>query len=78
MEPPSSFNADSIRNEKVKVLQAVRTLAVEDLVAAQYDGYCELPDVAKSSTTPTYAALKLYIDNWRWQGVPIFLRNNFV
>jgi glucose-6-phosphate 1-dehydrogenase len=75
MEPPSSFNADSIRNEKVKVLQAIRAIEAGDVVAAQYAGYCDLPDVAKNSTTPTYAALKLYIDNWRWQGVPIFLRS---
>ncbi len=75
MEPPASFNADSVRNEKVKVLQAIRPIEGQDIVGAQYDGYCELPDVAKGSRTPTYAALKLFIDNWRWQGVPIYLRS---
>jgi glucose-6-phosphate 1-dehydrogenase len=75
MEPPASFEADALRNEKVKVLGAVRPVALEDTVRAQYDGYLKTEDVAPDSQTPTYAALKLYVDNWRWQGVPFYLRS---
>lgn len=75
MEAPASFNADAIRNEKVKVLQSLRPLQIEDSVLAQYEGYCELEGVAPGSRTPTYAALCIYIDNWRWQGVPFYLRS---
>lgn len=75
MEPPASFNADALRNEKVKVLSAIRPVAITDTVRAQYDGYLETPGVAPNSKTPTYAALRLYIDNWRWQDVPFFLRS---
>ena len=79
MEPPASFNADAIRNEKVKVLQAVRPLTVEavaqNTVRAQYRKYRDAEGVAHNSETPTYAALRLHIDNWRWQGVPFYLRS---
>jgi glucose-6-phosphate 1-dehydrogenase len=75
MEPPASFNADALRNEKVKVLSAIRPIALHDTVRAQYEGYCQTPGVAPASQTPTYAALKLYIDNWRWKGVPFYLRS---
>jgi glucose-6-phosphate 1-dehydrogenase len=75
MEPPASFDADALRNEKVKVLSAVRPLQPEDTVRAQYDGYCQTDGVAPDSKTPTYAALKLQVDNWRWQGVPFYLRS---
>ncbi|MCQ3976525.1 MAG: glucose-6-phosphate dehydrogenase [Anaerolineae bacterium] len=75
MEPPASFNADAIRNEKVKVLGAVRPITLTDTVRAQYNGYCGAEGVAANSGTPTFAALKLYIDNWRWKGVPFYLRS---
>lgn len=79
MEPPASFNADAIRNEKVKVLQALRPIpaeaAAQNAVRAQYRTYRDAPGVAKNSETPTYAALRLHIDNWRWQGVPFYLRS---
>ncbi|HEY47395.1 MAG: glucose-6-phosphate dehydrogenase [Anaerolineae bacterium SM23_ 63] len=75
MEPPATFDADAVRNEKVKVLRAVRPVVLEDTVRAQYEGYCETGGVASGSQTPTYAAIKLYIDNWRWQGVPFYLRS---
>ena len=75
MEPPASFNADELRNEKVKVLKSIRPIKLEDTIQAQYDGYCGTQGVAPDSRTPTYAALKLYIDNWRWQGVPFYLRS---
>lgn len=75
MEPPSSFEADAVRNEKTKVLQAVRPIDMFDTVCAQYTGYKDLKGVEPDSQTPTYAALKLNIDNWRWQGVPFYLRS---
>jgi glucose-6-phosphate 1-dehydrogenase len=75
MEPPATFDADSVRNEKVKVLRAVRPIALGDTVRAQYEGYCQTEGVAPHSQTPTYAAVKLFIDNWRWQGVPFYLRS---
>jgi len=79
IEPPASFNADAVRNEKVKLLSAIRPIAVEEVakhtVRGQYRGYREEPGVAPGSQTATYAALRLYIDNWRWQGVPFYLRS---
>jgi glucose-6-phosphate 1-dehydrogenase len=88
MEPPTCFAADAVRAEKVKVLEAVRHLAPEDAMAeavrAQYGpgemdgkpvpGYREEPQVAPDSTTATYVALKLVVDNWRWAGTPFYLR----
>jgi glucose-6-phosphate 1-dehydrogenase len=75
MEAPFSFDADALRNEKVKVLSATSPICFEDLVLAQYLGYHETQDVAPGSQTPTYAALKMYVQNWRWQGVPFYLRS---
>ncbi len=75
MEPPSPANATTLRNEKVKVLSATRPIAMENTVRAQYEGYLQAPGVAPVSQTPTYAALKLHVDNWRWQGVPFYLRS---
>lgn len=75
MEPPSQMNAKALRDEKVKVLQAVREISMTDTIWGQYDGYRSEKGVAPDSRTPTFVALKLYIDNWRWQGVPFFLRS---
>ncbi len=75
MEPPSSMEATTLRNEKVKVLSALRPIAIRDTVRGQYQGYREAPGVSPASDTPTYAALKLYVDNWRWQDVPFYLRS---
>ncbi|MFP4393887.1 MAG: glucose-6-phosphate dehydrogenase [Anaerolineales bacterium] len=75
MEPPSDFNARALRDEKVKVLQAVRQAGADDIVLGQYEGYLQEEDVAADSRTPTYAALRLYIDNWRWQGAPFYIRS---
>ncbi|MBX3059623.1 MAG: glucose-6-phosphate dehydrogenase [Anaerolineae bacterium] len=75
MEPPTSFAADAVRNEKAKLLQAIRPLPLSDTVRAQYQGYLQADGVAAGSQTPTYAALKLYVDNWRWQSVPFYLRS---
>lgn len=75
MEPPASLDADAIRNEKVKVLGTVRPIALEDTVRAQYDGYRASDGVVPDSQTPTFATLNLFIDNWRWKGVPFYLRS---
>jgi glucose-6-phosphate 1-dehydrogenase len=73
MEPPALFQADALRDEKVKVLRAVRGRGSN--VRAQYDGYRTENGVAPDSQTATYAALQLFVDNWRWQGVPFYLRS---
>jgi glucose-6-phosphate 1-dehydrogenase len=75
MEPPSAFNAKALRDEKVKVLHAVRPIPLSAGVWGQYQGYRDEPGVASNSVTPTYIALKLYVDNWRWQGVPFYVRS---
>ena len=75
MEPPVSFDADAIRNDKVKLFSSIRPIALEDVVPAQYEGYRNVEGVDPASKTPTFAALRLYIDNWRWQGVPFYLRS---
>lgn len=78
MEPPLSFSADAIRDEKVKTLRSMRLLTPEEAayetVRGQYRGYRDEPQVAPDSQTPTFAAARLFIDNWRWQGVPFYLR----
>lgn len=73
MEPPSILNDRTLRDEKVKVLQAVRAVQPDNVVFGQYAGYREEHGIKTGSTTPTYIALKLYIDNWRWQGIPFYL-----
>ncbi|HEX2622566.1 MAG TPA: glucose-6-phosphate dehydrogenase [Phototrophicaceae bacterium] len=75
MEPPSSFEATALRNEKVKVLRSIRIPKMEDTFRAQYEGYRQADGVAANSQTATFAALKLSIDNWRWEGVPFYLRS---
>ncbi len=79
MEPPASFEATALRNEKVKVLSSIRPMKEEEVVRrtvrAQYDDYRAEEGVDETSTTPTYAAIRLQIDNWRWQGVPFYLRS---
>lgn len=88
MEPPVAFNADEIRDRKVDVLRAIRPIPVDQLhqyaARGQYGsgwlegervpGYHSEPEVQPDSVTESFAALKLYIDNWRWQGVPFYLR----
>jgi glucose-6-phosphate 1-dehydrogenase len=78
LEPPNSFDADDVRDEKVQVLRALRPIAGDDVarlvVAGQYRGYRDEPDVARDSQTPTFVSLRVLIDNWRWQGVPFYLR----
>jgi len=75
MEPPASLEADAIRNEKVKLLSSVNPVRLDETVRAQYEGYCSTSGVAAHSSTPTFAAMRLSIDNWRWHGVPFYLRS---
>ena len=79
MEPPTSLDAYSIRDRKGDLLSAVRRWSPEEFrehaVAAQYEGYLDEPGVPPDSRTPTYAAMRLYVDNWRWEGVPFYLRS---
>ncbi len=75
MEPPAAFNEKMLRDEKVKVLKAFRhRVPAEDTIWGQYAGYKKEEGVARDSHTPTFVALKMYVDNWRWQGVPFIVR----
>jgi glucose-6-phosphate 1-dehydrogenase len=74
MEPPTSLAPDPISDEKLKVFRSMRPLEPHNVVRGQYLGYREHPDVADDSDTETFIALKVEIDNWRWAGVPFFLR----
>jgi glucose-6-phosphate 1-dehydrogenase len=75
MEPPADRDFGAVHNEKAKVFQAMRPLKPNDLVRGQYAGYRKEPDVAKNSDVETFCALRLFIDSWRWQGVPWYLRS---
>jgi glucose-6-phosphate 1-dehydrogenase len=78
MEPPISFGGEDVRDEKVRVLHAMPPLTRDDLarhvVRAQYTGYTKEPNVDPKSRTETFVAMRLFIDNWRWAGVPFYLR----
>jgi glucose-6-phosphate 1-dehydrogenase len=74
MEPPAGNHRDSIRDKKVELFRAVRPADPKRYVRGQYEGFREVKDVAPDSTTETYAAVELAIDNWRWSGVPFFVR----
>jgi glucose-6-phosphate 1-dehydrogenase len=74
MEPPAGNQPDSIRDKKVELFRAMRTADPKRYVRGQYDGFLEVTDVAPDSTTETFAAVELAIDNWRWSGVPFFIR----
>ena len=84
MEPPVAMTADAIRTEKVKVLQSARPIDPDDVVIGRYgggtfngtsfDSYLDEPGVNDASITPTFVAVRMFIDNWRWQGVPFYLR----
>ncbi|MFO0880834.1 MAG: glucose-6-phosphate dehydrogenase [Gemmataceae bacterium] len=79
MEAPARFAPEPLRNEKVKVLDAIPIPSLEEaqerIVVGQYEGYRAEKGVAPDSVTPTYAAVELQVDNWRWRGVPFFLRS---
>jgi glucose-6-phosphate 1-dehydrogenase len=74
MEAPSSTYGEAIRDEQAKVLRNVRPLSVDNMVRGQFRGYRDEPGVSKTSYMATYAALRLYIDSWRWEGVPFYVR----
>jgi glucose-6-phosphate 1-dehydrogenase len=75
MEPPVASDANSMRDEKAKLLRSVRPLDPDNMVRGQYQGYRKIEGVKPTSMCETYAALQLFIDNWRWAGVPIFIRS---
>ena len=75
MEPPAFQGYAAVHNEKAKVFQAMRPLQMDDMVCGQYAGYRKEPGVAKNSGVETFCALKLFIDSWRWEGVPWYLRS---
>jgi glucose-6-phosphate 1-dehydrogenase len=80
LEPPNSFDAEAVRDKKGELFDAIEPLTANDVVFGQYEkggagvGYRDEPDVARDSTTETYAAARVFIDNWRWAGVPFYLR----
>jgi glucose-6-phosphate 1-dehydrogenase len=74
MEPPVSQDADALRDERVKVLKAIKPLSPADVVRGQYEGYLAEADVAADSDMETFVALRLEIDSWRWAGVPWIIR----
>ena len=74
MEPPSGRSAEDLIDEKVQVLKAVRTLTKDDVVRGQFAGYLQEPGVAPGSTVETFAAVRFFVDTWRWQDVPFFIR----
>jgi glucose-6-phosphate 1-dehydrogenase len=75
MEPPTSLNAKPLRDEKQKVFEAMQPLDLAHVVRGQYRGYRAEPGVAPDSQTETFAALRVEVDNWRWAGVPFYLRS---
>ena len=74
MDPPARMDSESLRDEKVKVLKSIPPLTAEDVVLGQFRGYRDEHGVAADSQVETYAALRLRIDSWRWQGVPFYIR----
>jgi glucose-6-phosphate 1-dehydrogenase len=74
MEAPSSTWAEAVRDEQAKLLRTIRPLSTADLVLGQFRGYRNEPNVAPDSKVPTFAAMRLFIDSWRWYGVPFYVR----
>jgi glucose-6-phosphate 1-dehydrogenase len=78
MEPPVALDANAVRDEKVKVLRSIRPISKDEVahstVRGQYAGYRQEPGVKPDSSTETFAALRLYVDNWRWGGIPFYVR----
>jgi glucose-6-phosphate 1-dehydrogenase len=74
MEAPTSAYGEAIRDEQAKVLRTLRPLDMDELVLGQFRGYRNEPGVASDSQVPTFAALRLYVDSWRWHGVPFLVR----
>ena len=74
MEAPSGHTAEAVRNEKYKLLDSIAPLRPDDVVRGQYEGYRKVDGVAEGSRVETFAALRLHVENWRWGGVPFFIR----
>ena len=74
MEPPSAQGPEALRDAAVTLFRSVKAADPAHYVRGQYDGYQDINGVAAGSTTETYAALRLEIDNWRWEGVPFYIR----
>ena len=74
MEPPIDMGSEAMQNEKIKVLSAIRDINKTDVVRGQFEGFLDEDGVSSNSDTETFVAMKLFIDNWRWAGVPIYLR----
>ena len=74
MEAPSSTYAEAIRDEQAKVLRTVRPMSVDNMMRGQFRGYRDEPGVSKQSFMATFAALRLFVDSWRWEGVPFYVR----
>src|SRR5678815_2290979 len=79
MEPSAVYEPNAVRDERAKLLRSIRILRPEEVplysVSGQYTGYRHEPGVSPTSQTPTYAAASFYIDNWRWAGVPFYIRS---
>jgi glucose-6-phosphate 1-dehydrogenase len=75
MEPPVQGDAESVRDRKVEIFRSLAPVREADFVFGQYEGYREERGVAERSTVPTFAALRLHVENWRWQGVPFYIRS---
>ena len=74
MEPPVGPDDEALRDEKVRVLKSIRPPATESVVRGQFRGYRDEAGVAADSEVETFAALRLYLDSWRWQDVPFYIR----
>jgi glucose-6-phosphate 1-dehydrogenase len=74
MDPPTGEESDAMRDEKARILKAVRPLTPQDIVRGQFKGYRQEEGVAPDSRVETYAAIRLFIDSWRWAGVPFYIR----
>jgi glucose-6-phosphate 1-dehydrogenase len=74
MDAPTSHDNEALRDEKARLLRAIKPISPEDVVRGQFRGYRDESDVAKDSTVETFAAMRVHIDNWRWAGVPFFVR----
>ncbi|GAA2596182.1 glucose-6-phosphate dehydrogenase [Actinomadura fulvescens] len=75
MDAPAKPDADSWLNEKWRALSAARAISASDVVRGQYEGYSDVEGVKPGSTTETFIALRMYVDNWRWEGVPFYIRS---
>jgi glucose-6-phosphate 1-dehydrogenase len=74
IDPPTGEDYDAVRDRKAELMRAIRPLTPDSIVRGQYDGYRSVPGVARGSNVETFVAVRLYIDSWRWAGVPIFIR----